>query len=159
MLKVTKHGVLPLTYVGMSASAQDREYNKDLASFRAALNEDLRAERKTVVILDLRRSSVLTTSQRWMTGVWMKEVTPLFERATFGTVFIVESALARGMLSALLWVQPKGTPYTIVANLDGAVLWAISCMEEARVNLSAEPRETLRTVLTDELDRLYREAA
>jgi hypothetical protein len=159
VLKVTKHTVLPLTYVGMSANAQDREYSRDLANFRTALSEDLRAGRKTVVILDLRRSSVLSTSQRWMTGVWMKEVAPLFESTTFGTVFIVESALARGVLSALLWVQPKGTPYALVADLDSAVLWAISCMEDARVNLSIESRETLRTVLNDELGRLSRDAA
>jgi hypothetical protein len=159
VLKVTKHTVLPLTYVGMSANVQDREHKKDLANFRAALNEDLRADRKTVVILDLRRSSALSTSQRWMTGVWMKEVAPLFESTTFGTVFIVESALVRGVLSALLWVQPKGTPYALVADLDSAVLWAISCMEDARVHLSIAPRETLRTALNDELGRLYRGAA
>lgn len=159
MLKVTKLPALPLTYVGLSANEHDGEYNRDLAGFRSALTEDLRAGRKTVVILDLRRSSALSTSQRWMTGVWMKEVAPLFESTTFGTVFVVESALVRGVLSALLWVQPKGTPYAIVADLDSAVLWAISCMEDARVNLSIEPRETLRTVLNDELERLSRDAA
>jgi hypothetical protein len=159
VLKVTKHTVLPLTYVGMSANAQDRQHNRDLANFRAALSEDLRVGRKTVVILDLRRSSALSPSQRWMTGVWMKEVAPLFESTTFGTVFIVQSALVRGVLSTLLWVQPKGTPYAIVAELDSAVLWAISCMEDARVNLSTEPRESLRAELNDELSRLYREAA
>ncbi|HTU59038.1 MAG TPA: hypothetical protein VMF89_11405, partial [Polyangiales bacterium] len=114
---------------------------------------------KTVIILDLRRSSVLSTSQRWMTALWMKEVAPLFERTTFGTVFIVESALVRGVLSALLWVQPKGTPYAMVGDLDSAVLWAISCMEEASVNLSTEPRENLRTELTDELARWYCDVA
>ena len=159
VLNVTKHEALPVTYVGMSANAQDREHSKDLTKFRAALSEDLRSGRKTVVILDLRRSSVLSTSQRWMTALWMKEVAPLFERTTFGIVFIVQSALVRGVLSALLWVQPKGIPYAMVSDLDSAVLWAISCMEDADVNLSSEPRENLRIVLNDALSRLCHDAA
>jgi hypothetical protein len=159
VLQVTKHALVPLTYVGMGSTPHDPEYAKNLASFRAALTEDLRDGRKTVVVLDLRRATALSTSQRWMTGLWMKEVAPLFERTTFGTVFIVESALVRGVLSTLLWVQPKGTPYAIVRDQNEAVLWALECMENAGVDLSVEMRPSLQVSLQDDLARLSRDAA
>lgn len=159
VLQVTKHALVPLTYVGMGSTTNDREHAKDLASFRAALNEDLRTGRKTVVVLDLRRATVMTTSQRWMTGLWMKEVHSLFGRTTYGTVFIIESALVRGVLSTLLWVQPKGTPYAIVRDQNEAVLWALDCLDQAGVDLSVELRPSLRVTLQDELTRLSRDAA
>lgn len=159
VLQVTKHQVVPVTYVGMGATAQDRDLAEALGSFRGTLHEDQRAGRKTVIILDLRRSTVLTTSQRWMTAMWMKEVTPLFMHTTFGTVFIVESALMRGVLMALLWVQPKGTPYAIVADLNEAVHWAFECMDGANISLSSEVRKSLEASLQDELARVYRNAA
>lgn len=143
----------------MGSTPHDGEHANDLARFRAALSEDRRTGRKTVVVLDLRRTNVLTTSQRWMTALWMKEVAPLFERTTFGTVFIVESALVRGVLSTLLWFQPKGTPYAIVRDPDEAAQWAIECMDGAGVNISAELRANLKATLQDELARLSVDAA
>ena len=94
-----------------------------------------------------------------MTGLWMKEMAPLFERTTFGTVFIVESALVRGVLSTLLWVQPKGTPYAIVRDLNEAVLWTLECMSQAGVDLAVEARPSLQVSLQDDLARLSRDAA
>jgi hypothetical protein len=143
----------------MGATSHDREHAKDLASFRAALSEDQRTGRKTVIVLDLRRSAGLTPHQRWMTALWMKEVAPLFQTTTFGTVFIVESALVRGVLSTLLWVQPKGTPYAIVRDVEEAVAWTIACMNEAGVVLPAEVSTNLNAALQNELARLHHDAA
>lgn len=143
----------------MGATQHDREHAQALGAFRAALSEDQRTGRKTVVVLDLRRSTVLTPSQRWMTAVWMKEVTPLFERTTFGTVFIVESALVRGVLSTLLWVQRGGTPYAIVRDQDAAMRWALERLDHAGVSLPGEVTANLQAILQDELARFSSDAA
>lgn len=151
VFRITKHESAPLNYVQMWGERTDAELMESLARLRAALVEDLQAGRKSVVLLDLRNAGVLTPEQRRSTAEWMKRVTDLFRRATFGTVFVVESALVRGVLTALLWFQPRGTPYEVVRDLDEAMRWAIACLDEAHVAVPSDLRRDLGKIFEPQL--------
>ena len=159
MFRVAKLDIAPLTYVDFSVANNDREMTEHLNRVRALLVEDQRLERKSLIVLDLRRSRVLTTSQRRITAVWMKDITPLYKRTTLGTAFIVESTLVRGVLHALLWMQPEGTPYAVVRDLDAAVAWAVKRFDEMQVPLPESVRGNLSAILAEQLGQQAPEVA
>jgi hypothetical protein len=54
---------------------------------------------------------------------WMKGYDALIRERTVGCAFVLPSALQRGILTAILWIQPMACPHTIVGTLDEALEW------------------------------------
>jgi hypothetical protein len=89
---------------------------------------------------DRSASVVLVESLRmWETAVakrqaaWIKEHQDELRRASLGVALVMTSPLARGMLKAVLWMQPMPQPHKVCATVEEALDWIKARFVEARI--------------------------
>ncbi len=75
-------------------------------------------------------SVVLTENVKmWDTQVlrrqaqWIKTNEELLRRYSVGVGLVIHSPIVRGMLKAVLWIQPMPQPYIVTASVDEALKW------------------------------------
>lgn len=81
-------------------------------------------KQKTVTILDARKSDRTPATQRKKQAAWLKAHDNFLRQYSLGTVFVITSPLVRGVLTAILWLQPLPTDYAVVATMAEAERWA-----------------------------------
>ena len=146
VFELTKLDAVPLTYIRVEGAPSDDELVDTLFRITQSMKDDLRQQRRSVNIMDMRRASVISAGQRRASSVWMKEHTPLFEQSCRGAVFIIASPLVRGVLTALLWFHPMKLPHDVVPDLDAAVRWAIELFDREQVDVPERVRRELGRV-------------
>jgi hypothetical protein len=122
---------LPLLLVTFEGAATDAEFEAYLAAMSALLERRM----ITATVLDARRASGAGAAQRRRQAEWMKEHAALMRQYSAGTAFVIESALVRGVLTAILWLQPMESPHIVVATLSVARVWAKQRLRERGVTV------------------------
>jgi hypothetical protein len=77
-----------------------------------------------------------SANQRKLTAEWMKRTAPLSKAASVGTATVTPSAILRGIITALYWLQPAPNPSFCVATRHEAMLKGIELLEEVDALLS-----------------------
>ena len=96
------------------------------------MTEQILARRQqTVTILDTTRSDSTSAAQRKKQADWLAKHKEDLRRYSLGTAFVIKSAMVRGVLTAIFWLQPMDRPHTIVATLSEAEGWAALKLREA----------------------------
>jgi hypothetical protein len=147
VLEIIQLDWVPLTCVRPIGKPSDQELAESLQSITRVLAEEWGKQRKSVMIIDMRKAAPLSAPQRRTASEWMKNTMELFKQVVIGGVFVIDSPIIRGVLTALLWLQPMEMPYEVVRDLDDAVRWAIGRFDAAHVPVP--PR------LHDELGRAF----
>jgi hypothetical protein len=87
-------------------------------------------------------SLVLTENLKmWETAVlrrqaeWIKQNVELLQRYSVGAALILHSPIVRGMLKAILWIQPMPQPHLVCSSVDEALQWLRSRFMAAKVNV------------------------
>ena len=106
----------PVVRVTMEGELTDAQF----AAYLADLDRNLRRREYTVVVLDALKAESTPARQRRMQAEWMKTNEGLLRRYTLGTVMMLGSPVMRGVLTAILWIQPIPTPYAVVGSLEEA---------------------------------------
>ncbi len=112
---------LPAILVSYEGAPTDEEFDAHLETLRASLTA--RDARPRVVITDATLSEPAPATQRRRQAAWMKENAPLLRRLMIGCAFVIPSPVVRGILTAILWVQPLPSPHVVCATLDEALDW------------------------------------
>src|SRR5262249_18733773 len=112
---------LPLIYVRFSGPATDIEFDRYLSRISAIVER----RRAHAVVFDALRAARPTPVQRTHQTDWLKAHDTLMRQFAVGCAFVVGSALVRGALTAMFWVQPPAMPSIITARLDEAERWVI----------------------------------
>ncbi len=92
----------------------------------------LRRERSASVV-------IVESLRMWETAVvrrqaaWIKEHEDELRRASLGVALVMTSPLARGMLKAVLWIQPMPQPHKICSTVEEALEWVRARFAEARI--------------------------
>lgn len=126
----------------------DQELAESLQTITELLESELRLRRKSVMIVDMRKAGPLSAPQRRTSSEWMKQNIELYKQCVLGGVFVIDSPIIRGVLTALLWLSPMGMPYEVVGTLDEAVRWAIVRFDAERVAIPERLRVELGRVFT-----------
>src|SRR5437868_3691747 len=77
----------------------------------------------------------------WETAVlrrqadWIKSNYDLLQRYSVGAALVLQSPLVRGMLKAILWIQPMPQPHLVCSNVDEGLRWLRSRFLAANVNV------------------------
>lgn len=111
----------PIIVVTFDGAATDAEFDDYLRDMKARV---LDRREKTVTILDARRSTGTTAAQRRKQAEWLRENDAALRSYSLGTAFVITSPIVRGVLTAILWMQPMPAPHSIVATLTEAEAWA-----------------------------------
>jgi len=124
--------LLITTYYG---AATDAQYRAHLEEMDALVESNLRdSSRRWAVIVDASRWLKSTARQRQMHAEWMKRHEEVMRGRTAGIAFVIESALVRGGLTAVLWLAPLPCPHVVVKTLDDAIVWCEQKLCEMRMS-------------------------
>jgi hypothetical protein len=87
-------------------------------------------------------SLVLTESLRmWETPVlrrqaeWLKRHEPLIRKYSVGVALVITSPVIRGMLKALLWIQPMPQPHIVCNTTEEALHWLRARFRSEKIDL------------------------
>lgn len=79
------------------------------------------------IVYDGRAVERLSTELTRRQAAWMKFHYEMIQRQNVGTAFVLNSALARGFLTAILWLQDVPCPYRTFDEVEPARAW---CREQ-----------------------------
>jgi hypothetical protein len=99
----------------------------------AELMRDADSRRERIfLITDITQMRQLTpASQRKLTAEWMKQTFALGKTASVGAAHVTPSALLRGIITAVSWIQPPPNPSVCVATLEEAITRGIAALTAA----------------------------
>ncbi len=112
-------GTLPIfeiSYVGTVDDATFQRYLDDLVSV-------LSMRQPYVLLADATGSGAPTAKQRRMQADLIREHEAGFARYCSGAAFVIESALIRGALTAILWAQKLPYDHTVVRTRQEGLVW------------------------------------
>jgi hypothetical protein len=110
----------PIVRVTFTGSVSNEEFDEYLAGMSRMIGR----RQPNVTILDARHSARTPAVQRKKQADWIKQHEAELRRYSCGTAFVITSALIRGVLTAILWLQPMPQAHTVVGSLDEAERWA-----------------------------------
>lgn len=94
--------------------------DEELRDFFQRLSSTLEGLPRYAMIYDTRHASVPTWSQRQLLADLNRVTGPSLRTRCAGVAFVVESAIVRAGVAAMLWMQPMAIPNTIVGTMDEA---------------------------------------
>ena len=110
---------LPLFVVRSDGEATDAEFDAYLAHMSRILTRAARY----AVLFDARGAARPTPRQRQKQADWMKQHASSLRQHNVGIAFVIESAIVRGALTAILWLSPMAAPHKVVATPEQAERW------------------------------------
>lgn len=110
----------PLVVIVFEGIADDREF----AGYLAWMDQQLTRRVRCAFVLDATRAGRSPATQRRKQAEWMKANEPTLKKYSAGYAFVIDSALVRGALTAILWLQPMPAAHIVVATIQEAELWA-----------------------------------
>ncbi|MET0385475.1 MAG: hypothetical protein ABW321_05935 [Polyangiales bacterium] len=148
MLRIERLDRVPLVRISADASSafSDAELERVLTRLQEEMEADHKLQRRLVSIIDLRGSFPLTAKQRSKLAAWLKQKEQLSHEVSLGMAFVITSAVIRGVLTAVFWVQNPPVPCTVEGDLDAAVRWAIDRFDVEHVDVPASLRTDLGKV-------------
>jgi hypothetical protein len=117
------------------------------------------AERKEpwVHLVDIRQVVKLPDAKvRNLLAASSKKLDPLSARYNVGTATVISSTLARGVLTAIHWINPPAYPWSVSATPEDGVEYLRGCLVKAGLQAPAQMSATLVELVAA---RVAREAA
>lgn len=108
--------ILEITYVGVIDDSTFQRYLDDLVTV-------LSMRQPYVLLADATRAGAPNAKQRRMQADMIRDHEAGFARYCLGAAFVIESALIRGALTAILWAQKLPYDHTVVGTRDDALTW------------------------------------
>jgi hypothetical protein len=68
-------------------------------------------------------------------AAWIKEHHDELRRASIGVALVMTSPLARGILKAVLWMQPMPQPHKVCSSVEEALRWVAGRFADARMKV------------------------
>lgn len=112
----------PLIIVTFTGVSTDEEFTAYLENQTRLL----RRREKNVIVIDAMRAGAMQPTQRKRQAEWQRQHEEALAAYCLGTSFAIGSAIVRGALTAILWVQPLPHPHFVAASLADAERWAVA---------------------------------
>jgi hypothetical protein len=149
VLEIIRLEDIPLVCVRPIGHPSDEELVESLQRITSLIEIEQHARRKVVMIVDMRKAGTLRAGQRRIASSWMKQTFPAWKQVAVGSAFIIDSPVVRGVLTALLWLQPLDMPYDVVKSLAEAKRWAFERLEAEHIPVPERDRRELSTAAFD----------
>lgn len=117
----------PLVTVSFYGAVSDKDFDNYLLTLDRLTLRALRDRKRVAFVMDTRRAATTPPSQRRKMGEWMKLNDEATRATCAGFAFVMDSAIQRGMLTAVLWIHPLPAPHFICALPGEAAAW---CREQ-----------------------------
>jgi len=110
----------PIVIVRAKGKVTDGEFEQYLR----ALDKVYSRHQRFALVWDGTKADGGTAAQRRRQAEWMRQQAMLIRTFNVGTAFVIPSALTRGALTAILWLQPMPSPHFICESPPEAIRWA-----------------------------------
>jgi hypothetical protein len=110
----------PLVTVRFDGVVDDATFEAYLAGLQRMLGR----REPYALVLDASTAGPAPAKQRRRQAEWMAANEADVARWSVGAAFVITSSLTRGLLTAILWIQPMPQPHTVVATRREAEQWA-----------------------------------
>jgi hypothetical protein len=71
---------------------------------------------------------------------WIKINRDVLGRHSLGVALVIDSPIVRGMLKAILWIQPMPLPHAVFRTVEEALRWLRERVTEANANIAVPER-------------------
>jgi hypothetical protein len=119
---------LPLLRIAYLGDFSDGE----LEQFLAQLSVVVRRPGKKCGLIDLRGATNASARQRKRQARWIRDNVEVLERDVSAAVIVTDSAIMRGIVTAIFWIRPLPCPTQIEPTLVRGLAWIRPFLEEAR---------------------------
>jgi hypothetical protein len=75
---------------------------------------------------------------------WIKQNEETLRRYSVGAALVIRSPVVRGMLKAILWIQPMPQPYVVCSEIDEALRWLHARFLAANVQVQLPGTDLIR---------------
>jgi hypothetical protein len=111
----------PLVILLSQGATTDPDFEVYLQKMSATLGR----QQPFGVLLDAREAERPTPVQRKRQAEWMKENEAALKKHSVGMTFVIDRAVIRGSLTAILWLQPMPMPHSVFKHYDEAESWLV----------------------------------
>lgn len=94
-----------------------------LVAYFAELSAVIARLDRYAIVYDMRRAALPTAHERRILADFARSEGPKLRRSCVGVVFVVESALIRGALVAMFWLQPMTVEHYVADRPEAADPW------------------------------------
>jgi len=122
----------PLLVVDFIGRPNDTQFSCYLNAMDAHIARCLAEGKHSVVLVDtLNATSPVSASQRKMQAEWMEKSFARSKETMRGMVFVIDSMLVRGVLTAILWLQKMPCEHAVFGTRSEAEAWALDQLRGA----------------------------
>jgi len=132
---------LPLYVVTHRGTVTEEEFEAYLRD--VTLNMYQPQSEKRILIQDATESAPTSAKIRRRQADWLREHENRLKFLTIATVFVIPSGFVRGVLTAILWLQPLPMPHHVCSTLAEALEWAEQRLREEGLAAPPHARELL----------------
>lgn len=113
----------------------------DVESFTEKMIATLARQQRFAVLVDTRDSDRPTPKQRQRLAKWANDHASASKQFNVGVSFVIDKAIIRGALTAILWLAPMPMAHSVCAKFDDAEAWLIERL--AGAGLRVPPRKAV----------------
>jgi hypothetical protein len=122
----------PLIVVRFVGLPNDDEFRGYLQAMAENLRESIARKVSTALVIDTTvQVNPVSAAQRRLQADWIKEHERALRIGCAGTAFVISSALHRGVMTAVLWLQQLPYPYSVFGALHDAEAWCLARLSSA----------------------------
>lgn len=112
----------PLVRITLEGTIDDDAFRRYLDECTLLLNRGL----PYAIVMDASRAGSAGSPQRRMQADFMREHHDRMRTFCMGCAFVIDSMVVRGMMTAVLWLQPMPCPHVVVSRVVEAESWCRS---------------------------------
>jgi hypothetical protein len=116
----------PMVVITSSGDSTNEEFD----AYLTTMTKLLQKRQRYGIVLDARRSARPSPVQRQKQADWMKRYAAEIRAYNVGIGFVIDNAIVRGALTAILWLQPTPAPHRVFASLDAAERWVTELLQQ-----------------------------
>lgn len=120
----------PLMRVVYNGVGDDKNFNDYLATLDATLKRAIADRARVAWIFDARLAGFAPPTQRRAQADWMVNNHEGARATCAGFAFVIDSAMIRGALTAVLWFAPMPAPLVVLSTVTAAEIWCKERLQE-----------------------------
>lgn len=132
---------LPLYVITHKDVVTEEEFEVYLNDVTRSMYEPSSSRR--ILIQDATDSEPASPKVRKRQAEWLKQHEARLAELTIATVFVIPSSFVRGVLTAILWLQPLPMPHHVCSTLEEALEWSEMRLAELGLAPPGHARSTL----------------
>ncbi len=134
---VFKEDFAPVYLFSFQGEASAEEFDAYIASLDRVLTASRSTGRRFLMVFDATHAGSLPAPHRKRMGEWLKTNADDLRRLNVASIFIINSAVVRAILTGILWIQPLPNEYRIVPTLTEGLDVAADLLKVAGIALPA----------------------